>query len=111
MGISSNSAYTIPFPETPPKSYEWLPDELLFDSSQRLALERPTEVVTFDHFCYTDKETKPTATVFTISTLFHILSGEGAELISYTARELRAFATRAGNRIENCYAQWLLSSR
>ena len=111
MGISSNSAYTIPVPDTSPKDYEWLPDKLLFDSSQRLALERPTEVVTFDHFGYTDKETKPTATVFTISTLFHILSGEGAELISYATRELRAFATRAGNRIENCYAQWLLSSR
>lgn len=113
MGIASNATYTVPFPDTPPKGYKWLPDEVPFDPNHHLALERPTEVSTLDQFGYTDEEIEPTATAFAISTPFRILSDEGAEILLHTARKLRDFATQAGNRIENvvrsgCYrSRWL----
>ena len=103
----------VPFPEMPPASYKWLPDEESFNPDKHLALEPPTEVLTLADFGYNKAEIAPTATPIAASAPFRILSSEGAEIMLKITRMLRSHARRAGNRIENtvrggCYrSRWL----
>ena len=103
----------VPFPEMPPASYKWLPDEESFNPDKHLALEPPTEVLTLADLGYNKSEIAPTATPIAASAPFRILSSEGAEIMLNIARMLRSHVRRAGNRIENtvrggCYrSRWL----
>ena len=103
----------VPFPSELPPGYEWLDDEPAFDPASHLALEWPTSVITLAELGYTAEEIAPTATPIAASSPFRVLSDEGAEILLTTARRLRAFAARAGDRIENtvrggCYrSRWL----
>ena len=103
----------VPFPERRPAGYEWLPDEVPFDPGRHLALEPPAGVTGLAEFGYSEAEIEPTATPVAVSSPFRVLSETGAEIMLQTARRLRPWATRAGNRIENvvrsgCYrSRWL----
>ena len=103
----------VPFPEELPAGYEWLPDEVPFDSDEHLALEPPASTTGLAAFGYGPTEIEPTATPIAVSAPFRVLSETGAGIMLDTARRLRPFATRAGNRIENvvrggCYrSRWL----
>ena len=103
----------VPFPETTPAGYQWLPDEEPFNPERHLALERPTEVITLTDLGYSEVQIAPTATPIAVSAPFRILSDEGAEIMLKISRMLRPHAQRAGNRVENtvrsgCYrSRWL----
>lgn len=103
----------VPFPRDLPPGYAWLDDEPVFDADRHLAIEAPVSVLTLAELGYTEDEIAPTATKVAASSPFRILSDEGAEVMLSTARRLRAFAARAGDRIENtvrggCYrSRWL----
>ena len=103
----------VPFPETLPPGYEWLPDEAPFDPDRHLALESPTKRLTLGDLGYDVQDIEPTATSFALSSPFRVLSEEGARVMLDTARRLRQFTKRAGNRIEHtvrggCYrSRWL----
>ena len=103
----------VPFPETTPAGYQWLPDEEPFNPEKHLSLERPTDVLTLADLGYNESEIELTATPIAASTPFRILSNEGAEIMLKISRMLRPHARRAGNRIENtvrsgCYrSRWL----
>ena len=103
----------VPFPEERPVGYEWLPNEVPFDPDEHLALEPPASVIGLAEFGYSEAEIEPTATPAAVSAPFRVLSEAGAEIMLDTARRLRPWAARAGNRIENavrggCYrSRWL----
>ncbi len=103
----------VAFPDESPDGFEWLDDEVDFDPDRHLALEEPTAVLTLSDFGYSEAEIAPTATRVAVSEPFRVLSDEGAETMLHTARRLRSYARRAGNRIENtvrggCYrSRWL----
>ena len=103
----------VPFPEERPVGYEWLPDEVPFDPDKHLALESPASVVDLAELGYSEAEIGPTATPVATSAPFRVLSDAGAEIMLDTARRLRRWTVRAGNRIENvvrggCYrSRWL----
>ena len=103
----------IPFPEEQPKGYHWLSGETLFDPKKHLALESPTHMLSLEDLGYTKEEIQDKASTFGVSEPFRILSEEGSEILLETARRLKPFSKRAGNRIENtvrggCYrSRWL----
>jgi len=103
----------VPFPKERPAGYEWLPGEVPFDPDRHLALEPPASVVGLAELGYSEAEIEPTATPVGASAPFRVLSDAGAEIMLDTARRLRRWAVRAGNRIENvvrggCYrSRWL----
>jgi len=112
-GILLSMNVAVPFPEDRPAGYEWLPHEVPFDPGKHLALEPPASVVGLAELGYGKDEIEPTATPVGASAPFRVLSDEGAEIMLDTARRLRGWAVRAGNRIENvvrggCYrSRWL----
>jgi len=91
----------IPFPTERPPGYEWLSDEPTFDPAVHLQLEEPDSTTTLREFGYDDETIAPTATDVAVSAPFRVLSDEGAAVMLDSSRRLRAFAKRAGNRIEN----------
>lgn len=103
----------VEFPESQPKGFTWLDDEPAFDPATHLQLEMPDEVLKLVDFGYSSDEIAGLPTDVACSTPFRLLSPAGAEIMLQTARTLRQFATRAGNRIENvvrggCYrSRWL----
>lgn len=107
MGIA------VPFPTDHPPGYEWLRDEPAFDPAAHLQLEAPTDIVYLRDLGYSDAEIATKATPVAASSPFRMLSDEGAAVMLDVARELRTYARRAGERIENtvrggCYrSRWL----
>jgi len=103
----------IPFPEKLPEGYQWLNQEPIFDPLKHLALELPRQMFSLEDLGYTHEEIQDKATKFGISEPFRILSEEGSRILLETARRLKPFSRRAGNRIENtvrggCYrSRWL----
>ena len=101
------------FPDVQPASYARLDAEPTFDPARHLALTEPDEVVTLSDLGYSAAEVADKATALGISAPFRILSDEGAAVMLDTARRLRAFTKRAGERIENTVrggvyrSQWL----
>ncbi len=90
----------VPFPAGQPPGHEWLPDEPAFDPDIHLALGDLPATRSLEEFGYTAEEVGPTATPVAVSEPFRVLSAEGAEVLLASSRRLRAFARRAGNRIE-----------
>jgi len=107
MGIA------VPFPETLPVGYEWFDDEPEFDPARHLQLEDPTEIVMLADLGYRAEEIATKATAVAASSPFRLLSDEGAAIMLDVARRLRAYASPAGDRIEQmtrggCYrSRWL----
>lgn len=91
----------MPFPTVQPVGYDWLDDEPTFDPSIHLQLEPPTDVTSLAEFGYDAETIATTATPVAASSPFRILSDEGAAVMLDTCRRLRAYAKRAGSRIEN----------
>ena len=102
----------VPFPEELPEGYQWLSDEPPFDPERHQSLESPSQTLSLEDLGYSPEETQGKATNFGVSEPFRILSMEGSEVMLETARRLRSYSRRAGNRIENtvrggCYrSQW-----
>ena len=103
----------VPFPEELPEGYQWLSEEPPFDPVEHLSLESPRQILTLEDLGYAPEEIRDKATKFGVSEPFRILSEEGSEILLETARRLKPFSRRAGNRIENtvrsgCYrSRWL----
>ena len=103
----------VPFPEELPEGYQWLSDEPPFDPERHLSLESPSQTLSLEDLGYSPEEIQDKATAFGVSEPFRILSKEGSEVMLETARRLRTYSRRAGNRIENtvrggCYrSRWL----
>ena len=103
----------VPFPEELPEGYQWLSDEPPFDPERHLSLESPSQTLSLEDLGYSPEEIQDKATTFCVSEPFRILSTEGSEVMLETARRLRTYSRRAGNRIENtvrsgCYrSRWL----
>lgn len=95
------------------KDTKWLSDEPPFDPERHLSLESPSQTLSLEDLGYPSEEIQDKATTFDVSEPFRILSKEGSEVMLETARRLRTFSRRAGNRIENtvrggCYrSRWL----
>lgn len=83
---------TIAFPAQQPPGYEWLENEETFTPARHLALERPKHVRYLDEFGYSDSDIKGKATRFAVSSVFRILSTEGAAVVLDTARRLQVHA-------------------
>ena len=104
---------SVPFPSVQPPGYVWLTDEPTFDAERHLQLEAPEHITMLADLGYTEEEIATKATAVACSSPFRLLSDEGAEIALETARRLREFATRAGERIERvvrggCYrSKWL----
>lgn len=106
-------AISLPFPDDQPPGFELLDGEPVFNPDEHLQLEQPDEVTMLTDLGYIEEEISGTATPVACSSPFRVLSDDGAEIMLETARRLRAFATPAGDRIENvvrggCYrSKWL----
>ena len=106
-------ATALPFPDTQPAGYEWIPDEPVFDPDRHLALEEPETILMLSDLGYDETEIATKATPVAASSPFRMLSDEGAAIMLDTARTLRTFTKRAGERIERvvrggCYrSRWL----
>ncbi len=93
--------------------YEWLDGEPRFDPERDLAIEEPEEVIMLTDLGYTAADIDDVATPVAASSPFRVLSDIGAQTMLHTARRLRTFSRRAGERIENtvrggCYrSRWL----
>ena len=104
---------TVPFPTVQPPGYEWLDGEPVFDPGIHLAIEAPRSVTMLADLGYSEAEITGTATPVAFSEPFRVLSDEGAEVMLETARRLRKYVARAGDRIEHmvrggCYrSRWL----
>jgi len=102
-----------PFPEVQPPGFEWLDDEPVFDPDLHLALTEPDSITMLADLGYERDEIATKATPVACSSPFRMLSDEGAAVMLDTARRLRSFAGRAGERIERmtrggCYrSRWL----
>lgn len=103
----------VPFPEVQPPGYEWFDNEPAFDPDRHLALQEPDDVIMLTDLGYSADEIATKATAIAATTPMRILSDEGAAQMLETARQLRPFARRAGDRIERttrggCYrSKWL----
>ena len=91
----------IPFPEELPEGYQWMGEEPHFDPTKHLALEPPKQMLSLEDLGYAPDEIRDKATTFGVSEPFRILSEEGSGIMLETARRLKPFSRRAGNRIEN----------
>lgn len=103
----------VPFPTVQPDGYTWLENEPAFDPERHLQLEEPNSVIMLTDLGYSAEEIAAKATPVAASSPFRVLSAEGAEIMLETARTLRTYTKRAGERIENvvrggCYrSKWL----
>lgn len=91
----------VPFPETQPPGYQWLDDEPEFRPRVHLQLEAPAFTTSLREFGYDVDLIAPTATEIAVSAPFRVLSDEGADALIDSARRLRPYARRAGDRIEH----------
>lgn len=99
------------FPSARPDGYEWLDDEPVFNPERHLDLSEPDHVVTLADLGYGPDEIAGKATAIAISAPFRVLSDAGADVMLNTARRLRPFARRAGERIENTVRGGVYRSR
>ncbi len=103
----------VPFPRRSPSGYQWLTDEEPFNAERHLAIEPPADITLLADLGYSATDIEATATEIAFSAPFRVLSDAGVGTMLDTARRLKAFRTRAGDRIENvvrggCYrSRWL----
>ena len=91
-------ARTLPFPDSLPEGFEPLASEPEFDPARHLSIERPDEVLTLHDLGYTDAEIADCPSDFGVTSVFRILSDEGAAALLDVSRSLKAYA-RSNPRI------------
>ena len=82
-----------------PSGFDWLASEPQFDPSAHLALEAPTLVESLSDFGYEPDDIAQCPSDFAVSSVFRVLSDEGAACLLDVCRQLSAF-TRSNARIE-----------
>ena len=63
-------------------------------------MQFPSKIFSLEDLGYNAGEIEDMATTFGISEPFRILSAEGSEILLETARRLKPFSRRAGNRMK-----------
>lgn len=86
------SAHAMPFPSIAPEGYPALMKEPEFDPSRHLALERPEKIVTLSDLGYGEDEIAGCPTELGITSVFRVLSDEGAACLLEVARNLAPYA-------------------
>ena len=91
---------TSPFPDDMPHGFTRLKDEPEFHPAQHFQLEAPTDIFTLSDFGYDAQTGLDDSPVnFAATSVFRILSAEGAAALHQTAKALEPFAT-SNPRIE-----------
>jgi hypothetical protein len=80
--------------ENAPPGFERLADEPLFDPAIHLALEKPQQIVTLSELGYDDDSIADCPSDFAVSSVFRVLSDEGAAYLYDVVKKLEAYATR-----------------
>jgi hypothetical protein len=91
--MSHYLAEPLPFPAQRPQGYEPLDDEPVFDAARHLRIEMPERVIPLTEFGYSDEQIAQCPTGFGATSVFRILSDEGAACMLDVARKLEAFTT------------------
>lgn len=81
------------FPSNLPHGFMSLPETTVFDPSVHLQLEKPTEVYALADLGYSPEDIASCPTTFGATSVFRILSDEGAAALLDVARQLEAFTT------------------
>ena len=84
-----------------PQGYDPLPSEPEFDPSKHLALEAPSDVYSLKDFGYSAKAIAECPTDFAATSVFRVLSAEGAACLYEVCKQLEAY-TSSNPRIERC---------
>ncbi len=91
--MSAYLATPLPFPVQRPSGYEPLGEEPAFDPARHLQIEAPETVIPLKEFGYTDEQITQCPTDFGATSVFRVLSDEGAACMLDVARKLEAFTT------------------
>ena len=82
-----------------PKGYNWLASEPEFAPQTHLALEMPEVIESLSDFGYAQQDIDACPSDFAVSSIFRVLSDEGAACLLEVCRQLEAFTT-SNARIE-----------
>ncbi len=91
--MSEYLAKPLAFPQTMPAGYTALEDEPRFDPERHLQIEMPERVISLAEFGYSDDEITACPTPFGATSVFRLLSDEGAAALLEVAGKLEAFTT------------------
>jgi len=86
-------AAPLPFPARRPAGFAPLEDEPVFDPARHLRIEMPETIIPLAEFGYSDAQIAECPTGFGATSVFRILSDEGAACMLDVARKLEAFTT------------------
>jgi len=81
------------FPAHSPKGYPRLANEPVFDPDRHLQIELPDQVLSLRDLGYSDKDIAECPTEFGVTSVFRLLSDEGAAAMLDVARQLEEFTT------------------
>lgn len=91
--MSSYLAQELPFPAVAPEGFSALPAEPVFDPAKHLQLEPPAKVYSLADLGYDDDAIAACPTPFGATSVFRILSDEGATAMLEVAHLLEDFTT------------------
>ena len=91
--MSKYLATALSFPAELPDGFEFLENEPVFDAARHLQIEMPEEVIPLSDFGYSGAEIAECPTGFGVTSIFRILSDEGAACLLDVARKLEDFTT------------------
>lgn len=86
-------AQPLPFPAQSPAGFDPLPNEPEFDPARHLALEKPAEIYSLADLDYGPDDIASCPTPFGVTSVFRVLSDEGAAAMLEVAHLLEAFTT------------------
>ena len=86
-------ARPLTFPDDPPAGFEPLASEPAFDAVRHLQVERPEEVVPLSAFGYSEEEIAACPGAFGATSVFRVMSDEGAATLLEVCRALEAHVT------------------
>ena len=86
-------AKPLAFPASPPDGFQPIVDEPKFDPARHLQVERPDEILPLSALGYSEAEIAECPTEFAVTSVFRVLSDEGAAAMLDVARKLSAFTT------------------
>ena len=93
-----------------PTGFDALDSEPVFEASKHLQLEQPTDVYGLDDLNYDAETIAQAPAKFAATSVFRVLSDEGAALLYETVKRLEPFAT-SNARIERCVRGGVYRSR
>ena len=91
-------AKPLDFPTVEPEGFPTLENEPTFDPARHLQVERPEQIISLKDFGYSDEEIAECPADFAVTSIFRVLSDEGAAALLEVAHKLEAF-TRSNARI------------